>query len=537
MVRDRVGICVKLDCICRCYSCEHRNKCDWLMDCSALDWKRIDNARDYYLRASTKLDRIIANSIERIPPKEFAGGLLCRREEGLLRALTFSQGDILETLLVQKYLRYEPDLSVSDIRNTDKTTEFCNLVVFQSSLDYHRRRIENRDLLIYTTPEGLEYLDELADNPVDCMKKIFNHMANIEKRPREFNLEQTIMPAWSKRMIEPIRWASLNSVPLEICGIRHDRNVKRILDHMEELGKAVQEGTKVTIDKKHCYDLSHELYNSLLLVCRVVYTESKPVRNLVEFRGTSSSSENLEIRKSLDIENWDAVVIEAYMRILAENYLFDSKMPEITYWQMDVQEKSFWGSATLLAFIEKNREVFRDRVAKEMALKEELRNQLIDRGVRVLKHGLSTPLGDVDLLCTRNSKCFVIETKDYEPMYEDWYISSKTFQKRRQKLGRHLKIFQSKAQWLFSIIERTVVKRPINFLFITRFTEIPVCVEITTSELDSIFGPSKLADRRETLPTLELENDNIKIEVMGREIPNYLPTSEFMLDRHFGYES
>jgi len=502
-----------------------------------LDWKKIDNARDYYLRASKKLDEIIHNSIEKIPTKEFAGGLLCRREESLLRALTFAQGDFVEALLVQKYLRYEPDLSVSNIQNTDKTTEFCNLLVFQSTLDYARRKIDNRDLLIYATPEGLEYLNRLVDNPVDCMKKISDQMKNMSKRPQEFNLEQTILQAWSRKMTEPIRWASLNSVPLEICGIRHDRDVKKILDHLEELGKAVKEGAKTCLDKRNCYDLSYELYSSLLLVCRVIYTESKAIRDLLKFLKSSADSQSQTLGKKLDIEDWDQVVFEAHMRNMSENYLFDLELPEIPYWQMGVQEKSFWGSATFLAFIRKNIEIFRDRLAKELTFKEKLRNQLIDRGVRILKHNLSTPLGDVDFFCNKDSKYFVIEAKDYEPLYENWYISSKTFEKRKQTLGRRFKIFQNKVRWLFPIIERTVVKNPITFLFTTRFTEVPICVEITTYELDSIFGPSKLADRRETLPVMEMEKGNIRVEAMGRKIHDYLPISEHVLDRYFNNKS
>ena len=536
VVQDRVGFCVKLDCICRCYSCEHKSYCDWLKDCSTLDWRRIDNAREYYLRASKKLDEIIHDSMKKIPTKEFVGGLLCRREESLLRALTFAQGDIVEAFLVQKYLRYEPDLSVSDIRNTDKTTEFCNLLVFQNSLDYDRRRIENRDLLIYATPEGLEYLNKLVDSPVDCLKKT-PYMKNINKRPQEFNLEQTILQAWSRKMTEPIRWASLNSVPLQICGIRHDRNVRKILDHLEELGKAMKEGTKICLDKKNCYDLSYELYNSLLLVCRVIYMESKPVRDLLKFLGSSADSQNLALGRKLDIENWDEVVFDAYMRILAENYLFDLAMPEIPYWQMDAQEKSFWGSATILAYFLKNREILYDRPARELTCKEKLRNQLIDRGVRILKHSLATPLGNVDFLCSKDSKYFVIETKDYEPLYEKWYISSKTFEKRKQILRMHLKNFQNKAKWLFSILERTVMKNSITFLFVTRLTEVPICVEITMYELDSIFGPSKVADRRETLPTIEIDKGNIRVEVMGREIYNHLPISEHALGEYFNHES
>lgn len=533
-VKDSVGFCFKMKCICRCYNCEYKELCIWLKDCSRLDWRRIDNAKYYYEKASKKLAVTIRNLMKTIPTKEFIGGLLCRREEALLRALTFAQGDIEEALLVQKYLHYEPDLSLSDIRRTDKTTEFCNLLVFQNLLDYDQKRLESQDLLVFATPEGVEYLNKLIENPVDCMKKIFDNMSKIDKKPKEFILEQSILQVWSMKMTEPIRWASLNNVPLEICGIRHDKNVKKIADHMEEMGKVRKKGTEICVDKKRCYDLSYELYNSLLLVSRVIYRESKIVRDLLKILTNSTNFQKLASGKEFYVENWDEVVIEAYMRAMAEYYLLDLEIPEVPHWQLNFQQKSFWGSLTFFAFIIKNR-IFLEKLEKELIFKEELRNRLIDRGVRIVKNDIVTPMGDMDFFCNNNSEYFMIEAKDYEPPYQSWYISSDIFEKRKRTIEKQFRIFQKKARWLFSSFGKTL-EQPINFLFLTKFTEVPICVEITIDELSSIFGPSKLADRRETLPRITIKNGDVRVEVMGREMHNYLESYEQMLGKYFNPE-
>lgn len=539
VLEDHVGFCSKLSCICRCFNCEHNSYCNWFTDCSSLDWRKVCNASSYYLRASEKLERIILDLIKRIPTRELAGGLLSRREEGLLRALSFAQGDIVEALRVQEHLRYEDDLSASDIRITEKTNELCNLIVFQNSLDDNRRRLENRDLLIYVTPEGLEYLSKLAEDPVGCLKRISTQMTKLktDNTPEKFSLEQIVLQAWSREMTEAIRWTSLNNIPLQISNIRHDRNVKDILGHIAELGEAMKKDEPIRLEKRECYDLSFDLYNSLALVGRVVYEWSAPIRRLLKDMESSSLSLNLALGKNLNIEGWDQVVVEAYMRNMSEDYLFDLETQQIPYWQMDVQEKSFWGSAAFLAFLWKNREILCDRFAKKLALKEKLRNQMIDHGVRILRHGLSTPLGDVDFFCSKDCRYFVIETDDYEPPYENSYVSSEAFEKRKKLLISHFKNFQSKARWLYPTIERTVMKSPIVFLFVTRFTEVPFCVEATASELESIFGPSRLLDRRETLPTIKLEKGNIRAEVMGREIYDYSPISEHMLSGYFNDKS
>lgn len=41
----------------------------------------------------------------------------------------------------------------------------------------------------------------------------------------------------------------------------------------------------------------------------------------------------------------------------------------------------------------------------------------------------------------------------------------------------------------------------------------------------------------EPLPTIKLEKGNIRIEVMGREIHDYLPISEHMFGRYFNHKS
>jgi len=520
-LQNGTGICKKLDCICRCYSCKHAEECDWIEKCSTVNWKPVPNSRDLLLTASRKLRDTIRNIMRDIPLNELVGGLLCRREEAILRAFTFYPGDITEAFLVQEYLKEAPNLRASDLKQTERFVEFFNLVVFRDTFDRDRNKIERGDLKFFATSEGLKQLQKMADSPVEYMNDTYLEMEKMfeEKKKPSFELHNNVLHVWTKKMIEPLRWSMHNQVPLEIVRADHTDAVNGIMAHMEELGKAVEKHDPIFLDKGVCFDLSYGLYNSLIAIVRCLYNNCKELQKATAFLVKNSVPLSFAFKHEVNIQNWDTFVIDAYLREKSGRYLFDYRIPAINDWQISIREGTFWGSVLLLTFIQKNYdEIVLNRYSKGWIFEEILRTELIDRSVNIPHKNFPTPYGDIDYICEKDGKAYAIEAKDYGPWYGEWYINSKKFESRKKILGRRINTFMKRLNWLNSHLENARIERSPIPISISSYKEDYIEINLPIPELDKVFGPSKYPSFKESLPRFELKKDEFRVKVSGREV-------------------
>ena len=522
-LKDEIGVCTKLDCICRCFLCSYVSQCKWVGDCSSLDWTRADDARDCFLTASRKLRDMVRNKIRDIPKNELVGGLLSRREESLLRAFTIAPGDIIEVQIVQKYLKNVPDLPASMVEQTDRFTDFFNLLVFRDSFDRERKKIENGDLKIFATAGGLEQLQKMVDSPRSYINDVSLKMRELgegDKKP-SFEIHNNVMHVWTKQMVEPLRWSLTNNSPLEIVSAEHRAEIEDIIKHMEDLGKTVEKAGPIFLDKRACFERSYRIYNSLVAIFRCLYRESKEIRKAIESLAAKSTTLNLAFKNRPDIENWELLVAEAYSRLYSRNYLFDYDVPSAENWQTKIPEGAFWASALCFLFIFTNRErVILNRYSRGWVFEEKLRTELIDRNVKILHKNFTTPLGDIDYICRKDGDFFAIEAKDYTPWYRDWYLGSKIFGKRKDTLGRRMNQFKQRVNWLNNNLEKAGISKNAIPICISLYAEeaIEIGISFDVNELNRVFGASNYPTYEETLPQYEVSKDRFKVRAMGREI-------------------
>jgi len=327
VISENVGICQLMECICPCFDCEVKGICKWYGECHKQEWKEMGDAIFLYRVASRKLRDTIINKMKQIPKKELYGGLLWRREDSLLNAFTKAQGDIVDACLVNEYLKDMPILSANDIQSTDRTTEVCHLITFKYLFDSYAYKLSQHDIIVFATDEGSNLLHRLADRSFDSVKKTIEIMRNMNQG----KLSESEIPvenprtAWTLKMIDSYRWCKKNKVPICLDQIRNDEELKAIQNHMGDLGKKFETSKKrkkISLDKKVCFELSYPLYESLIYVFRYLYSRFPSIRNTVSLLQKEKINPELAFH-SLEIEDWDGLVMDAFFRQLMKNPTFE----------------------------------------------------------------------------------------------------------------------------------------------------------------------------------------------------------------------
>lgn len=522
IVHDNIGICKRLECICKCYDCEFKEKCHWQLECYKRDLEKVENADNYYCTASRKLRDTIRNRIRQIPPKELYGGLLYRREDSLLRAFTVAQGDIVDACLVSGYLKEMPALSSSDIRPSERTIDLCNIMTFKHVLDLHAKMIENNDMIIFATKEGLDSLSRLANKPLDSISQTIQKMTRMMKKDTK---EEEIPPEhliefWSLQMCDSYKWCKQNSIPIRLDAIQNNGEFAKIQEHMGELGSQIgkRKKQKIVLDKRKCYEITYPLYTSLVYVCRYLFSRFSAIRKTIHNMEKAHINPLLAFR-SLEIENWDSLAMDAFFRQRNMDFIFDFKTPVLCDWPLKIEDGSFWASTLLMAFIQRNiNEITIDRLELGWTFEKKVRNELIDRNVTILKENLPTPFGDIDFVCEEKEEALAIEAKDYGPWYRDWYVSSKAFAKRKTVLERRLSLIPKRINWVEKNKEKTGIRKTLRPLVISKTKEEMSIKCLTLNDLDDVFGPSRFPEYKETLPKFVSTDDSFVVQVMGRNL-------------------
>jgi Holliday junction resolvase-like predicted endonuclease len=521
VVNEGVGICKLMNCICPCFDCEFADICEWQKECHKKDWKEIDDALLLYRSASRRLKDTIRNKMKQIPKKELYGGLLWRREESLLSAFTEAQGDIVDACLVNKYLKDAPVLSADDVCPTDRTAELCHLITFKHILDSYAYRISQHDLILFATEEGINSLHILADRPFDAMKERIDTMTKMKKGKLTESEIPTENPkkAWALKMVDSYRWCKKNRVPICFEQIRNDKEFRAIQNHMGDIGKEFKGKKKLTLDKKVCFELSYPLYESLIYVFRHLYARFPAIRKTISLLQEKKTNPHFAFG-SLAIEDWDRLVMDAFLRQVSEDFTFNFSAPEKADWPLSVNNGSFWATMLMMGFIQRNlSEVAIKFSERGWVFESKLRTELRDRGVTILRKNLETPFGDVDFICETEEKLLAVEAKDYKPWYDRWYVSSRVFEKRRKKLETKLSRLPSRINWINA--NRKVLRLPkdVEPLLISKYEESNIGVRcLILDKLDSVFGSSKFPKYSETLPKYVASDDGLQVQIMGKNL-------------------
>jgi Holliday junction resolvase-like predicted endonuclease len=154
-----------------------------------------------------------------------------------------------------------------------------------------------------------------------------------------------------------------------------------------------------------------------------------------------------------------------------------------------------------LGFISKNyEEIYSNPHQRGWLFEDFVEKELIERQAVIVKRNFETPKGEIDFICTKGERIFVIEAKDYGPWFDSDYISSRTYSERINAINERLTKAPPRLKWI-ELNRKPLglsMSKKIQGLVITRLHEphlkIPVGFEyVNVDELDLIFGKSKKA--------------------------------------------
>ena len=124
--------------------------------------------------------------------------------------------------------------------------------------------------------------------------------------------------------------------------------------------------------------------------------------------------------------------------------------------------------------------------------------ELNARNVKILKKNYETPVGEIDFICDKNGKIFLIEAKDYGPWFDDNYISSRTYLERVNAINDKLKYAPPRLRWvssnrnLFGLTQYQKLRGIILTRFFEPHLKIPSKFKyISIENLNQVFGKSK----------------------------------------------
>ena len=489
------GFCTKFQCICYGYECDYRDVCGiCFKECRTQEIIPLPNAHLYYDECIMKLTDLITKEARTITDTDFVGGMLWLREDNVLHALTSGPGDITAACQANNFLEDISWLSQNDIKPSKKILRLNNLLVFRQMYEKTSLMLHNQDLMLLPSQDGIKQLKILRRDPVKHIKNTVNQMEKIIAGKTPPQPRGEIRQYFTKKMLPVYAWCKANSYPVDFGSLTQSKELKAIRTHMEEVGKTHR------INPSICYSLSYPIYMNLVYLCRYLYSHEENVKATIRTCKNKSKLLKKEIGNNLDILFWDNTVFTCDARIRSKNY-FSRKGPmlEKLPWPIKFSDGFTFGSMLLIGFMVRSwRDVTVKPYEKGRFFEKKLSDELTYRSVNILKKNLNIPNGEVDFLCEKNSRYYVIEAKDYGPWYGKWYMESALFSERLLKMDEKLAKLKSRLSWLnenkdkFNIPEDA----PLKGLIITRFHEDFIKVPrgtkyIPLSKIDDVFGKPK----------------------------------------------
>ena len=463
--------------------------------------KEIPNAISFYEDAISSADRKIQTITEKENSTEILGGLLFRREEEILHCFFEAPGDLVSAISTANYY-INQDLSTikhEDVKYTERADELWNLIVVKEVFSSQIYRLRNRDIICLGNKDGEEELRRQISNPIQDIEKL--KKAVERKTPEELE-SQNVRLVYSIEMQPIIEWCTVNIHQANMLDYTLYDNFQKILRHLEEVADSGE------ISPSICYKLAYPHYAGMLHTCRYVYSKFMHIKEISRLNKGIDHILKEKYSTSLDIEkNYDSFLFDLWLMKRNEKMCLSEPIGKDTKdYRYIISDGTLIGSLLLIGFIWKNYESIclkpyeRGRVFEDYVEKE-----LLDRRVTILKRNLQIPNGEIDFICSKNGKVFLIETKDYSPWFDDSYIGSATYRRRVEAISKKLEKLPYRLQWAEINPQDAGLSTPqrIHGLILTRFSEPHITIParfqlVTTDNLDTIFGESSQKKIHET---------------------------------------
>jgi hypothetical protein len=518
------------ECICQCWNCAFKETCGVRAFEKCLlksgDFREIPNAFTLYDDAIKSTNKKIQTIFETEDVHKIIGGLLFRREEQILHCFYEAPGDLPSAISTANSF-INRDLSTighEDVKDSDLAEEIWNLIVTREMFSNQSSRLKNGDILCFGNQQGKEELTGLVNNPLHIIEQLKSF---VEKKTPPTIEGQNVKLVYSGKMLPVIEWCMVNVHQADLWDYTLDDNFSKILKHLEKVG------TTGEISPRICYKLAYPHYAGLLHTCRYVYSKFQHIKNIAQLNKGIDQTLRTKYSISFDVERgYDSFLFNLWTVAKSGKMCTTEAIGKDSQdYRFLIQDGALFGSVLLFGFMSKNYESIclkpyeRGRIFEDFVEKE-----LLDRQVKILKKNFETPEGEVDFVCSKNDKIFLVEAKDYGPWFDDSYVGSKTYLERVESISGRLEKAPPRLQWIESHPSEIGLATPqkIRGVVLTRFFEphirIPMKFQhITIDEMDKIFGQSEYQKVYET--NLKFRFTKEERSRLERELPNKVSES------------
>lgn len=532
-VVNGVGLCNLRKCICQCWSCEYKERCEKVIEKCLLkkeDVVEIPNAFTFFEAAMSSVDKKIQAIFGTEDLVQIVGGLVFMRETEILHCFFESPGDLPSTVsTVNSYIKEDlSKISHNDVKQNNIALKVWNLIILKESFSNQRARLRNGDAVCYGNKDGADELKELVTNPLRKLEKMKDMLEAKVAPPIE---GQNVKEGYSEKMAPVIEWCLKNVHQADIWDYSLHENFLKIVKHIEQVGASAK------ISPRVCYKLAYPHYAGMIHACRYTFSKFQHIKDIVRLNKGIDEAINKKYKITFEVGNsYDNFLVSLWQTYNHGQIHCTEKIGiDTPEYQLNTQDGALFGSLLLLGFMSKNYDYICAKPYERGRFFEDyVEKELLDRNVGILQKNLVIPDGEIDFLCSKNERVFFIEAKDYSPWFDDSYIGSATYANRIEEISQKLEKASGRLQWVES--NRAVLGlKPSQRIFgyiLTRFCEPHIRVpprftSVTTNELDTVFGESHNKKLYETALTIKIPSEAAEEMMKRRLLERGTEKSEF----------
>lgn len=455
---------------------------------------KLEDAIDIHRKTIESVEKRLDHYKTTIPEKELIGGLLAFREEKVLAAFHSRPGaftDVFGLLdLIPSDISF---LNERDINVSRQTNHFINLLSHRNVFSMRLNQILNGDMLVYCTPEGQRELEQDIKDPDSsrytklAQEGITAYLEDAKKRECH-----SIMRFTTLQNYDVLAWCRANSFQQGILDFNHTKKLKSISRHFENIP------TKGIIDARECYNLSYRPYMNAVYALRNIYSHSR------RFLRIAKKYKDIwpQYEKHIHwLPIWDNTMISFAEKDHKKQYVMKkTNIEDCNEYPMHVGSSTFFPSLMMWTFVGKNwDDICSTRWTKGPIFEKRVETELNGRGVNVLHKNLQlTPDDEIDFICEKNKKYYVVEAKNYGPNWDYTYLSSPRYEGRLEELNEKLPLTSRRLALIDAQKEKLGIplKAKLQGVIITSYVEphinIPsgfVCVSV--DRMSKVFGKKR----------------------------------------------
>jgi hypothetical protein len=474
---------------------------------------QVPNIIEIYEKTIENADARLDHYRNEMPGNRLIGGLLAHRELEVLRAFSQSPGAFTDVFQVQDLIPSDISfLEAKDIFINEDSSYFTHLLAIRNVMAMQLHRIKNGSLLVYATQKGLDELKQVRDDPES------DEFLKMTAGGKEFFAEQAkdskcynIMRFEPIKNFDVLQWCRANGFQREILKFSNGDHTEKIIVHFDDVGKTG------CIDARECYDLSYQPYMNSIYALRNIYSHSRKFLRIArDYKDLWERSENIVSWMPL----WDKSVFAFFSKAQKEDFLVDRfDVDDHPEYPMNIGDRTFFGSLAMWTFIGKNwDDICSNRWTKGRIFEEKVTKELLDRDINIIDTNIPlTPDDEVDFLCEKKGRFYMIEAKDYGPNWDYNFLSSEKYSDRITELNskvalspRRLELINNRRDH-YLIPHDTKLQGVIITSFIEPHIDVPVGFEcLNIDRISRVFGKKIKQPRWKKNPVLQIPEDVAK---------------------------